>query len=262
MDETYQSNNILNSEIIIKNIDCSIPCNTFLYFCTSCPSKVINYFSPSTSDIIEILMISSSLIPYLIVLILLCLAIYIRTSRSFLLLLLIIIEDTLVNFLKIIIQQPRPNYLCTKEYGFPSGHTSFCTCILFWFILEEFYIPKTLQFKYKNILIIFGIIYPFILYSRYYLNYHSIGQILGGFIFGIIFTFIWLFFCIKYILVKDNFIKTIMVKLGIENNLTFDVLYQNDGYILLDNFKEFNRNNNEFNDKKYDESLDVRQNNY
>ena len=30
----------------------------------------------------------------------------------------------------------------------------------------------------------------------------------------------------------------------------------------LDNFKEFNRNNNEFNDKKYDESLDVRQNNY
>ena len=53
-----------------------------------------------------------------------------------------------------------------------------------------------------------------------------------------------------------------MVKLGIENNLTFDVLYQNDGYILLDNFKEFNRNNNEFNDKKYDESLDVRQNNY
>ena len=243
-------NNILNSEIIIKNIDCSIPCNSFLYFCTSCPSKVINYFPPSKSDIIEILIISSSLVPYLIVLILLCLAIYIRTSRSFLLLLLIIIEDTLVNFLKIIIQQPRPNYLCTKEYGFPSGHTSFCTCILFWFILEEFYIPKPLQFKYKNILIIFGIIYPFILYSRYYLNYHNIEQIVGGFIFGVFIAVSWFFFCIKYILVKDNIIKTIMIGLNIENNMTLDVLYQSDGFILLDIYRKLIKKENELKDMK------------
>ena len=97
-------NNILNSEIIIKNIDCSIPCNVFLYFCDSCPSKAINYFPPSKSDIIEILMILSSIIPYFIVLILLFLSIYIRTTRSVLLLILIIIENTLVIILKIIIQ--------------------------------------------------------------------------------------------------------------------------------------------------------------
>ena len=28
-----------------------------------------------------------------------------------------------------------------------------------------------------------------------------------------------------------------MIKLNIENNMTFDILYQSDGYILLDNFQ-------------------------
>ena len=109
-----------------------------------------------------------------------------------------------------------------------------------------------MRFKYKNIIIIFGIFYPVILYSRYYLNYHSIGQIFGGFIFGIVFTVIWLLFCIKYILRKDNIIKKMMIKLNIENNLTFDVLYQSDEYILLENTNEFNINNNGVNNKKYD----------
>ena len=195
-------------------------------------------------------MILSSLIPYLIVLILLFLAIYIRTSRSILLLILIIIENIFVIFLKVIIQQPRPNYLCNKEYGFPSGHTSFCTCILFWFILEEFYIHKKLRFKYKNILIIFCIIYPFILYSRYYLNYHNIEQIIGGFIFGVFISVIWFFFCIEYILVKDNIIKSIMIGLNIENNLTFDILYQSDENILLDIFKRLIKKENELMEMK------------
>ena len=245
-----QDVDILNSQIILKNIDCSIPCNIILYFASSCPTKSINFISKSSSDFFEIIMILLSLTPYPIVFILLCLAAYLRTSRSVFLLGLVFIENILVSFLKIIIQEPRPNYLCNNEYGFPSNHSCFFTCLLFWFILEEFYIQKSLQFKYKNIIFMIFVIYPFILYSRYYLNYHSIGQIIGGLIFGIIFTVIWFFFCIKYILGNDNFIKDIMIRLNVENNLTLDLLYQSDEYILLDNLQNLVKKESELRETK------------
>ena len=236
--------------IILKNIDCSIPCNIILYFASSCPTKSINFIPKSSSDFFEIIMILLSLTPYPIVFILLCLAAYLRTSRSVFLLGLVFIENILVSFLKIIIQEPRPNYLCNNEYGFPSNHSCFFTCLLFWFILEEFYIQKSLRFKYKNIIFMIFVIYPFILYSRYYLNYHSIGQIIGGLIFGIIFTVIWFFFCIKYILGRDNFIKDIMIRLNVENNLTLDLLYQSDEYILLDNLQNLVKKESELRETK------------
>ena len=245
-----QDVDILNSQIILKNIDCSIPCNIILYFASSCPTKSINFIPKSSSDFFEIIMILLSLTPYPIVFILLCLAAYLRTSRSVFLLGLVFIENILVSFLKIIIQEPRPNYLCNNEYGFPSNHSCFCTCLLFWFILEEFYIQKSLQFKYKNIIFMIFVIYPFILYSRYYLNYHSIGQIIGGLIFGIIFTVIWFFFCIKYILGNDNFIKDIMIRLNVENNLTLDLLYQSDEYILFDNLQNLVKKESELRETK------------
>ena len=245
-----QDVDILNSQIILKNIDCSIPCNIILYFASSCPTKSINFIPKSSSDFFEIIMILLSLTPYPIVFILLCLAAYLRTSRSVFLLGLVFIENILVSFLKIIIQEPRPNYLCNNEYGFPSNHSCFFTCLLFWFILEEFYIQKSLQFKYKNIIFMIFVIYPFILYSRYYLNYHSIGQIIGGLIFGIIFTVIWFFFCIKYILGNDNFIKDIMIRLNVENNLTLDLLYQSDEYILLDNLQNLVKKESELRETK------------
>ena len=250
MNINFQNGDILNSQIIIKNLDCSIPCNFLFYFCSSCPTKKINYFNPSKSDFIEILMIILSLTPYPVVFIFLSLTAYFRTSRCFFVLALVFIENFLVFFLKMIFQEPRPNYLCNNEYGFPSNHACFFTCILFWFILEEFNVSKKLQFKYKNILIIFGIIYPFILYSRYYLNYHNIEQIVGGFIFGVFIAVSWFFFCIKYILVKDNIIKTIMIGLNIENNMTFDVLYQSEGFILLDIYRKLIKKENELKDMK------------
>ena len=250
MSSNNQDVDILNSQIILKNIDCSIPCNIILYFASSCPTKSINFIPKSSSDFFEIIMILLSLTPYPIVFILLCLAAYLRTSRSVFLLGLVFIENILVSFLKIIIQEPRPNYLCNNEYGFPSNHSCFFTCLLFWFILEEFYLQKSLRFKYKNIIFMIFVIYPFILYSRYYLNYHSIGQIIGGLIFGIIFTVIWFFFCIKYILGSDNFIKDIMIRLNVENNLTLDLLYQSDEYILLDNLQNLVKKESELRETK------------
>lgn len=250
MSNYYQNSDILKSSIILKEIDCSIPCNFLIYFSSSCPTRIINYASPSSMDIFEIFMILLSLIPYPFVFLLLFLTAYFRTSRSAFLLALLFIENFIVVALKVIIQEPRPNYLCNNEYGFPSNHSCFCTCILFWFILEELYTPKLLQIQYKLLIIFFAMIYPFILYSRYYLNYHSIKQIIGGFILGIIITISWFFFSIKFILPTDNFIKEIMIRLNIENNLTYDILYQGDEYILLDSFQNLIKKEKELNEMK------------
>ena len=241
----YYSNDIINSPIINKNIDCSIPCNIFLYFMSSCPTKTISYFPPSSNDLMEIFMILLSLTPYPTVFLLLCLAAYFHTSRSVLILIMVFIENFTVISLKSIIGEPRPNYLCNAEYGYPSNHSCFFTCILFWFIAEEIWTPEFYQCKYKSYLIPFGIIYPFILYSRYYLNYHSLGQIFGGFILGIIIGIGWFLLNTKFILCNDNILKQLMTKFCIENNLTNDILYQDDEYVLLDEYQSLIKKENE-----------------
>ena len=241
----YYSNDLMNSPIINKDIDCSIPCSIFLYYMSSCPTKTINYFRPSSNDLKEMFMILLSLTPYPTVFLLLCLTAYFRTSRNALILIMVFIENFTVISLKSIISEPRPNYLCNAEYGYPSNHASFFTCILFWFIAEEIWTPKFNQFKYKSYLIPFIIIYPLILYSRYYLNYHNFGQIFGGFILGIIIGIGWFLLNTKYILCTDNILKQIMIKFSIENNLTHDILYQDDGYLLLNEYQSLIKKENE-----------------
>ena len=246
----YYDNDLLNSSVIIKDIDCSIPCNILLYFMCCCPTQEINYFPPSSKDFIEIFMILVSMTPYPTVFLCLCLAAYFRTSRSVLILIMIFIENFTVIALKNFIREPRPNYLCNAEYGYPSNHSSFFTCILFWFIAEEICLPDHLQFKYKTYLIPFGLIYPFILYSRYYLNYHSLGQIFGGFFLGMIIGVGWFLLNIKYILCTDNILRQLMIKFNIENNLTDDLLYQDDEYISLDEYQSLVQKENELNNMK------------
>ena len=242
---------ILNSEVINKKIDCSIPCNILFYFMSCCPTKKLNYFPPSMSDLLELFMISLSATPYPIVFLLLCLAAYFRTSRSCLILLMVFIENSVVIILKSVIQEPRPNYLCNEEFGYPSSHAAFFTCILFWFITEEICTPEFYQFKYKPYLIPFGLIYPFLLYSRYYLNYHSTGQIIGGIVVGIFIGVGWYLFNVKFILSTDNIFKQIMIRLNIENNLSSDVLFRDDGYVLLDEYQSLIQKENELMDMKY-----------
>ena len=240
----YYENDLLNSSVIIKDIDCSIPCNILLYFMCCCPTQEINYFPPSSKDFIEIFMILVSMTPYPTVFLCLCLAAYFRTSRSVLILIMIFIENFTVIALKNFIREPRPNYLCNAEYGYPSNHSSFFTCILFWFIAEEICLPDHLQFKYKTYLIPFGLIYPFILYSRYYLNYHSLVQIFGGFILGIIIGVGWFLLNIKYFLCNDNIFRQLMIKFKIENNLTDDLLFQDNEYVSLEEYQKENDLNN------------------
>ena len=246
----YYSKDLLNSPVINKNIDCSVPCNILLYLLSCCPTKRVNFFPPSSQDLIEIIMILLSATPYPTVFLFLCFSAYFRTSRSVLMLIMLFIENFMVITLKSIIQEPRPNYLCNAEYGYPSNHTCFFTCILFWFICEEIFTPEFFQFKYKLCLIPFAFIYPFILYSRYYLNYHSFDQIVGGFILGFFIGVGWFLLNTKVILCTDNILKEILIRFNIENNLTYDVLYQDDGYILLDEYRALIKKENELMDMK------------
>ena len=152
----YYSNDmkeILNSTVINRNIDCSIPCNILLYFMCCCPTQVINYFPPGSKDFKEMFMILLSLTPYPTVFLLICLAAYFRTSRSVLILAMVFLENFTVIALKNFIREPRPNYLCNQEFGYPSNHACFFTCILFWFISEEMRTPEYLQFQYKTYLL-------------------------------------------------------------------------------------------------------------
>ena len=237
-------NDLLDSTVIIKDIDCSISCNIFLYILSCCPTQEINFFPPDTKDLIEMLMVLVSLIPYPIAVLLLFLPAYYRTSRTFLILIMILLESFIVFALKRIIREPRPNYLCNEQFGFPSNHSCFLTCILFWFVAEQVCLPAHLQFKYKTYLIAFGLIYPFILYSRYYLNYHSLVQIFGGFILGIIIGVGWFLLNIKYFLCNDNIFRQLMIKFKIENNLTDDLLFQDNEYVSLEEYQKENDLNN------------------
>jgi membrane-associated phospholipid phosphatase len=241
----------LNSEVIIEDIDCSIACNILLSLMSCCPTKELHYFPPSLGDLTELFMILLSATPFPTVFLLLCLAAYCRTSRSCLLLIMIFLEYFIVIALKEIIRDPRPNYLCNQEYGYPSGHSCFFSCLLFWFITEEICAPESYQFKYRLYLIPFGLIYPFLLYSRYYLNYHSLGQIIGGIVLGIFIGVGWYLLNVKFILCTDNILRQLMIKFNIENNLSDDMLYRDDGYILLDEYQSLIQKENELVDMKY-----------
>lgn len=247
---TNELNEILNSTVINRNIDCTIPCNILLYFMCCCPTQVINYFPPGSKDFKEMFMILLSLTPYPTVFLLMCLAAYFRTSRSVLILAMVFLENFTVIALKNFIREPRPNYLCNQEFGYPSNHACFFTCILFWFISEEMCTPEHLQFEHKTYLIPFGLIYPFIVYSRYYLNYHSFGQIFGGIFLGIFIGVGWYLLNVKYILCTDNILRQLMIYFTIENNLTNDLLYQDDGYVLLDEYQALIQKENELRNMK------------
>lgn len=93
---------ILNSTVINRNIDCSIPCNILLDLFCCCPTQVINYFPPGAKDFKEMFMILLSLTPYPTVFLLICLAAYFRTSRSVLILVMVFLENFTVIALKIL----------------------------------------------------------------------------------------------------------------------------------------------------------------
>ncbi len=222
-----------------KIIDCTIPCPLILKTLSSCPTRKINLNTLKTEDLNEIIMIILSLLPYLINLVILISMSYFRTTRIIFIFLMETLQNIIVNYIKNLIQEPRPNFKCNHQFGNPCYHSSFFTCLIFWFFLETIFTSSKKKFKYKKVLVFLYFIYPFILYSRFYLNYHSIKQIINGVILGFFISFFWFFTCIKFILKSDNILKRIFIKLNIKNTLTEDEICSNQFFQNDNLFKQY-----------------------
>lgn len=207
------------------NIDCSIPCHFIVDLFGSCPKtknlipNIIQYYS--FQNIFELFLIILSMTAYPLVF-LLCLSCLIyRTTRLGFLVVMVFGDYFVVEIIKNYLKEPRPNYKCNKEYGNPSNHSCVSTSIIVWFILEYFYIDNKHKNQSKYIIFWFCILYPFLLYSRYYLNYHSIKQIVMGILLGIFIALIY-FILVMKIFIKSIFVQKFYLFFKMTNNLTDD----------------------------------------
>lgn len=125
-----------------------------------------------------------------------------QQSLSFLILTLIPIFIT--NILKIIYQNSRPMWIkeynieilsCSSGYGNPSGHAFSSTCIylgFFFFFFRYNYKHINEKLKYAFLVLIIALI-ALIEYTRFYLNVHSINQLLFGSLLGTSFSVLIIF---------------------------------------------------------------------
>ena len=202
-----------------KNIDCSLPCPHIFKTFNSCPQRLLVFTQPhlfSTEDWLEILLMIFSSSPYILSFIILINTVIYKTTRSFFIVLMIFGQNFIVEILKNGLRDPRPNYLCSKQFGNPSNHAVYFASLLSWTFLENIYLEK--NFCYQNTFhkIILIVLYPIILYSRYHLKYHTLEQLFNGFLIGIFVGSIWFVFTHK----NFSLFGGIFEKLGVENNLS------------------------------------------
>ena len=79
--------------------------------------------------------------------------------------------------------------------------------------------------KEKKYMFILLMLYPFVLYSKVYLNYHSIEQVVNGCVVGAIIAGGWFYVCVNYVLKENNAIKGILKGFKVINNMSEDVVF-------------------------------------
>lgn len=204
-------------------LDCSVPCHPIVKILNSCPNKPINLSNPSSGDIHEIIMVFLSMSPYFISFGTLLVTTYFRTTRSIFILMMVFLQNFLTEVMKNNLKDLNPNHKCSQQYANPSNHASFLTSLLLWFFMDEINTPKKYEFKSKKYAFIFIFFYPFIIYSRVYLYYHSWEQIINGALLGGFVGVGWYFAATKLILPNENPIRRILVNFNIVNTMS-DVL--------------------------------------
>ncbi|KAG5440713.1 hypothetical protein PCK2_000149 [Pneumocystis canis] len=94
-------------------------------------------------------------------------------------------------YLKQLIQQPRPSPTLTG-YGMPSNHAQFISYLAGYLFMWHFYraqgLPKRI---YQRNIIVLLILVVSVCFSRVYLQYHSIWQVIVGFFVGVTFSILW-----------------------------------------------------------------------
>jgi hypothetical protein len=159
-------------------IDCSVPCPFYLKTLNSCPTKHISIYHIHTADTLyELAMVGLSISPYFTSFLLLISVCLFRTTRGVLIMMMIFMQNMILEFLKGNLRDPRPNYECNKQFGNPSNHACFYTSLIVWMALELIFLERKYRFSSTLLKSLLFIISPFILYSRIYLNYHSVEQV-------------------------------------------------------------------------------------
>uniref|UniRef100_A0A7S3KH36 Phosphatidic acid phosphatase type 2/haloperoxidase domain-containing protein n=1 Tax=Euplotes crassus TaxID=5936 RepID=A0A7S3KH36_EUPCR len=95
-------------------------------------------------------------------------------------------ETLLKNYFK----QPRPALACVNSYGMPSGHATSASTN---FVMVSMLLMKGMM-KRPNVGHFYLFWMPLQAYSRIYLHYHTVDQVLAGFTLGIIASNILLMF--------------------------------------------------------------------
>ncbi len=87
----------------------------------------------------------------------------------------------MIELMKGLLRDPRPNFICNQQFGNPSNHATFYSSLITMLFME--YVLLESKFRLSNFFLklLLIIIYPFILYSRIYLNYHTIEQVINIF---------------------------------------------------------------------------------
>jgi membrane-associated phospholipid phosphatase len=160
-------------------IDCSVYCPIFLKMLNSCPSKNLSIRSLDNNDeLFEILMVLLSVSPYVVSFLILVSIPLFKTTRSAFILLMIFGQNFIIEILKGSLRDPRPNFKCNQQFGNPSNHATFYSSLATWILMEHILLDAKFRFKYASIKLLLFVSYPFILYSRIYLKYHSGEQVI------------------------------------------------------------------------------------
>ena len=159
--------------------DCTVYCPMVIKILNSCPSRIItlNPSQMSNEDVFEIFMVLLSTSPYLLSFLILISTTYFRTARGSVILMMIFFQNMIIEVLKGSLRDPRPNFKCNQQFGNPSNHATFFSSLITWIVMEHLLLERRFRFQYNSLKFLLISAFPFILYSRVYLKYHTQEQV-------------------------------------------------------------------------------------
>jgi len=117
----------------------ALPFNDHCQTCTfllkrmeSCPRSYIFNQGDVIGSVLELVWVFSSLLPFALFAGMLVYSITKRTSRNFLMLVNLSIQQIVCALLKKMIAQARPSGACSSTYGYPSSHSGFAASMTVW----------------------------------------------------------------------------------------------------------------------------------
>jgi len=177
-------------------------CTGVLKTLESCPRWYILDSGDVMEIALELIWFLASFLPLFVYLAILIYSIAKKNTRGCYILFNVFIQQIICAFMKLYVAQARPKGACSSSFGFPSGHSGFASAMATWFILEIIFFSQNAAFKqgkfYSYSRNIFIILAPLIPISRYFLNYHTVEQIVCGLLTGVFSTVFFFGICFGF----------------------------------------------------------------